>query len=136
MELMVSGLSTLIVGLMVAGIVFLAVRSIVKDRKNGKSLCGGNCGAAVLVCAIQKGKARRIRYKTKKKEAEPAYDCGFCLFLFLRTEQTKKQLGDYKLSRVVVRPSQDRQKIIIAGLELDAVIDNRLSARVGPLIDR
>jgi hypothetical protein len=44
MELMVSGLSTLIVGLMVAGIVFLAVRSIVKDRKNGKSLCGGNCG--------------------------------------------------------------------------------------------
>ena len=32
-------------------------------------------GAAVLVCAIQKGKARRIRYKTKKKEAEPAYDC-------------------------------------------------------------
>ena len=93
-------------------------------------------GAAVLVCAIQKGKARRIRYKTKKKEAEPAYDCGLCLFLFLRTEQTKKQLGDYKLSRVVVRPSQDRQKIIIAGLELDAVVDNRLSARVGPLIDR
>ena len=93
-------------------------------------------GAAVPVCAIQKGKARRIRYKTKKKEAEPAYDCGICLFLFLRTEQTKKQLGDYKLSRVVVRPSQDRQKIIIAGLELDAVVDNRLSARVGPLIDR
>ena len=88
------------------------------------------------ICAIQKGKARRIRYKTKKKEAELSYVCGFFLFLFLRTEQTKKQLGDYKLSRVVVRPSQDRQKIIIAGLELDAVIDNRLSARVGPLIDR
>jgi len=44
MELILSGLSTLIVGLMVAGIVFLAVRSIVKDKKNGKSLCGGNCG--------------------------------------------------------------------------------------------
>lgn len=43
MELILSGLSTLIVGLMVAGIVFLAVRSIVKDKK-WKSLCGGNCG--------------------------------------------------------------------------------------------
>lgn len=44
MELMLSGLSTLIVGLIVAGIVFLAVRSIVRDKRNGKSLCGGNCG--------------------------------------------------------------------------------------------
>ena len=84
----------------------------------------------------KKGRPEESDTKLKRKEAEPAYDCGFCLFLFLRTEQTKKQLGDYKLSRVVVRPSQDRQKIIIAGLELDAVVDNRLSARVGPLIDR
>lgn len=44
MEIFVSGLSTLVVGLIVAGIVFLAVRSIVRDKKNGKSLCGGNCG--------------------------------------------------------------------------------------------
>lgn len=43
MEIFVSGLSTLVVGLIVAGIVFLAVRSIVRDKKNGKSLCGGNC---------------------------------------------------------------------------------------------
>lgn len=44
MEVFVSGLSTLAVGLIVAGIVFLAVRSIIRDKKNGKSLCGGNCG--------------------------------------------------------------------------------------------
>ena len=44
MEIFVSGLSTLVVGLIGAGIVFLAVRSIVRDKKNGKSLCGGNCG--------------------------------------------------------------------------------------------
>ena len=81
-------------------------------------------------------KGRPEESDTKLKRKRQSLHCGFCLFLFLRTEQTKKQLGDYKLSRVVVRPSQDRQKIIIAGLELDAVVDNRLSARVGPLIDR
>ena len=44
MEIFVSGLSTLVVGLIVAGIVFLDVRSIVREKKNGKSLCGGNWG--------------------------------------------------------------------------------------------
>lgn len=51
--------------------------------------------AAALACAIQREKARKIRYKIKKKEAEPAYDCGFCLFLFSKSnanEKTAKRL--------------------------------------------
>ena len=37
MEIFVSGLSTLVVGLIVAGIVFLAVRSIVRDKKKSEA---------------------------------------------------------------------------------------------------
>lgn len=37
-------MGTVIVGIVVAGIVALAVRSMIKDKKNGKSLqCGGDC---------------------------------------------------------------------------------------------
>ena len=59
MELMVSGLSTLIVGLMVAGIVFLAVRSIVKDRKNGNPSAEETAaGAAVWYVPSKKGRQK------------------------------------------------------------------------------
>lgn len=37
-------MGTIIVGLLVAGAVVLAVRSMIKDKKNGKSIqCGGDC---------------------------------------------------------------------------------------------
>lgn len=37
-------LSTLIVLAVVIAIVYLATHSIYKDKKAGRSLCGGNCG--------------------------------------------------------------------------------------------
>lgn len=37
-------MGTWIVGLIVAGCVALAIRSLVSDKKNGKSSCGGDCG--------------------------------------------------------------------------------------------
>ncbi len=37
-------MGTLIVGLALAAVIALAVRSMIKDKKNGKSLqCGGDC---------------------------------------------------------------------------------------------
>ena len=38
-------LSTAIVLLILIVVVFLAIRSIIQDRKNGKSSCGGSCGS-------------------------------------------------------------------------------------------
>ena len=37
-------MGTVVVGIIVAGVVALAVRSMVRDKKNGKSTqCGGDC---------------------------------------------------------------------------------------------
>lgn len=37
-------MGTFIVGLVIAGAVVLAIRSMIKDKKNGKSIqCGGDC---------------------------------------------------------------------------------------------
>lgn len=37
-------MGTIVVGLLLAAVVALAVRSMVRDKKNGKSLqCGGDC---------------------------------------------------------------------------------------------
>ena len=37
-------MGTVVVGIIVAGVVALAVRSMVKDKKAGKSIqCGGDC---------------------------------------------------------------------------------------------
>lgn len=39
-------MGTLIVGLIVLAIVVLIVRSMIKDKKNGKSIqCGGDCSS-------------------------------------------------------------------------------------------
>ena len=38
-------MGTIIVGLILVLIVALIIRSMVKDKKSGKSSCGGNCGA-------------------------------------------------------------------------------------------
>ena len=37
-------MGTIITLVVVAGMVGLAVRSIIKDKKSGKGSCGGNCG--------------------------------------------------------------------------------------------
>lgn len=37
-------LSTALVLMVVIGIVILAIRSIINDKKTGKSSCGGDCG--------------------------------------------------------------------------------------------
>lgn len=37
-------MATLLVGILVCGVVALAIRSMIRDKKNGKSLqCGGDC---------------------------------------------------------------------------------------------
>ena len=36
-------MATLAVGCMVAGITVLVIRKMIKDKKNGKSQCGGDC---------------------------------------------------------------------------------------------
>ncbi|MGN0621193.1 MAG: FeoB-associated Cys-rich membrane protein [Porcipelethomonas sp.] len=36
-------MATVIIGLIVAGILFLSARQLYMDKKKGKSLCGGKC---------------------------------------------------------------------------------------------
>ncbi len=38
-----ANISTLIIGIVLAIIVGLVIYSMIKDKKNGKSSCGGNC---------------------------------------------------------------------------------------------
>ncbi|MCM1328237.1 MAG: FeoB-associated Cys-rich membrane protein [Ruminococcus sp.] len=44
-------MATLIVGLIVAAVIFLAARQLWKDKKSGKSSCGGNCSCCPNVCS-------------------------------------------------------------------------------------
>ncbi len=49
MDFIVNNLGTIVVIAILAVIVFFAVRSIVKDKKNGKSSsCGGNCAGCAM----------------------------------------------------------------------------------------
>ncbi|WP_244834452.1 FeoB-associated Cys-rich membrane protein [Clostridium sp. BJN0001] len=43
-------MGTVIVGLIILGVVFLIVRKMVHDKKNGKSSCGCNCGSCGGSC--------------------------------------------------------------------------------------
>ena len=43
-------MGTIITLVVVAGLVGLAVRSIIKDKKSGKGSCGGNCGQCKRHC--------------------------------------------------------------------------------------
>ena len=45
MSFLAENAGTICVGLVVAAVLFLAIRQIVKDAKNGKPLCGGDCGS-------------------------------------------------------------------------------------------
>ncbi len=47
-EFFASNLGTIIVLLILAAVVFLIVRSIVKDKKKGKSTCGSNCAHCAM----------------------------------------------------------------------------------------
>lgn len=47
-------MSTVIIGLIVVVILFLAGRKLYKDRKSGKSPCGGRCSCCQGCCACHK----------------------------------------------------------------------------------
>ncbi|MCD8095300.1 MAG: FeoB-associated Cys-rich membrane protein [Ruminococcus sp.] len=47
---MSSIVGTLIVGVILAAIVALIIYSMIKDRKQGKRSCGGNCGCCPNSC--------------------------------------------------------------------------------------
>ncbi|MDD6991161.1 MAG: FeoB-associated Cys-rich membrane protein [Oscillospiraceae bacterium] len=40
-------MATVIIGLIVAAVLFLAGRQLYKDKKQGKSLCGGKCSCCL-----------------------------------------------------------------------------------------
>lgn len=58
--------STFVVLLCVCFICFLAARSIYRDKKAGKSLCGGNCGDCGHGCAC--GKSDELFDKIRKEQ--------------------------------------------------------------------
>ncbi|MGN0692301.1 MAG: FeoB-associated Cys-rich membrane protein [Oscillospiraceae bacterium] len=44
-------MATVIIGLIVAAVLFLAGRQLYKDKKQGKFLCGGKCSSCPNGCA-------------------------------------------------------------------------------------
>ena len=44
-------MATLITGVIVAVIIFSAARQLYRDKKNGKSFCGGKCSCCPNGCA-------------------------------------------------------------------------------------
>lgn len=44
-------MATVIIGIIVAVILFLAARQLYADKKKGKSLCGGKCSSCPNSCA-------------------------------------------------------------------------------------
>lgn len=51
-------MSTVIISLVVAAVLFLAVRKIYKDKRAGKSLCGGKCEGCQNCCGCHKENAK------------------------------------------------------------------------------
>ncbi len=47
---MMSMISTAIVALLVVGMAAFAVRTLVKDKREGKSCCSGSCGCDCAAC--------------------------------------------------------------------------------------
>lgn len=54
-----SNIGNIIVILLLLAVILLAVRSIVNDRRNGKSSCGSNCGACAMSGACHHHPQRR-----------------------------------------------------------------------------
>lgn len=51
-------MGTIVVAAILAGVVALIIRSMIKDKKNGKSLhCGGECGHCGCHCHIDEPKS-------------------------------------------------------------------------------
>ena len=50
MNWLIENLSTIIVSVILLFAVLLAINSIRKDKANGKSSCGGNCGSCGTGC--------------------------------------------------------------------------------------
>ncbi|MGN1102528.1 MAG: FeoB-associated Cys-rich membrane protein [Huintestinicola sp.] len=50
-------MATIIIGMIVAAVVFLAGRQLYKDKKHGKSLCGGKCSCCPNGCHCSNGYA-------------------------------------------------------------------------------
>ncbi|SCX12697.1 Virus attachment protein p12 family protein [Lachnospiraceae bacterium YSD2013] len=44
-------IGTIVISAGLIAVVALAVRSLIKDKKKGKSSCGGNCGSCSMGCA-------------------------------------------------------------------------------------
>lgn len=66
MGFLVENAGTIVTGLIVAAVVFLAVRSIVKGVRSGKPLCGGGCGSGACSacgggCAQQGGECPAVK---------------------------------------------------------------------------
>ena len=83
-----SNLSTIVISLLLLAVVFLIVRYLIRQHKQGKHSCGGNCGACggcapgldVTVCGkTYTGVCRCSRYITNPTERQ-------CAFLRLMTE--------------------------------------------------
>lgn len=48
MNWLIENAGTIIVSLLLTGVVCLAVRQMRRDKKQGKSTCGGNCGCCPM----------------------------------------------------------------------------------------
>ncbi|MBS7370246.1 MAG: FeoB-associated Cys-rich membrane protein [Oscillospiraceae bacterium] len=47
-------MATVIIGIITAGLLFIAARKLYKDKKKGKCLCGGKCSCCPNGCACGK----------------------------------------------------------------------------------
>ena len=56
-------ISTVIVGVVIALVVFLSVRKLWKDKKSGKSCCGGNCSCCSGCSAARNAKLEKAAKK-------------------------------------------------------------------------
>ena len=48
LDMILNNLATIIISLALILVIILIVRSIIKDKKNGKSSCGANCACCAL----------------------------------------------------------------------------------------
>ncbi len=69
MEWIMNNLGTLICGLVVALVVGLALRSVIREKRSGKCSCGGNCGACGACSAIPSGALEEARKNILNKKA-------------------------------------------------------------------
>ncbi|MBO4823888.1 MAG: FeoB-associated Cys-rich membrane protein [Lachnospiraceae bacterium] len=51
LEFLSQNIGTIVISAGLVGVVCLAVRSLINDKKKGKSSCGGNCKCCSMGCA-------------------------------------------------------------------------------------